>query len=119
VQISEGIAAAVRILGNDGSDRSTVRIALTTEAAVSSIRIDALALTSLPRNSAHQFSVIVNGGEPADGSEWGIVWAVADTSYATVDQRGNVTTKNKIGTVILVVTDPASGLHDTIVLRIT
>jgi hypothetical protein len=53
-----------------------------------------------------------------DGSDFGIVWAVSDASFATVDQHGLVKTKNKTGLINLTATDPESGIISVIALRI-
>jgi hypothetical protein len=82
---------------------------------ITSVKIDASNLTSMPRNTKKQFSVVVNEFASAEG----IIWVSADTSFATVDQTGLVTVKNKMGTVILNARDPVSGISATIVLRIT
>jgi uncharacterized repeat protein (TIGR02543 family) len=75
------------------------------------------ALTSVPRNSKLMCGIVVNDG--ANVANTSIIWMVSDPSFATVDEYGLVTIKNKIGTVILTVRDTDSGLTSTIVIRIT
>jgi hypothetical protein len=82
---------------------------------ITSIKIDSPAMTSIPRNSTATFSVTLNPG----ASDEGLVWKVSDPSYATVDAHGTVTTHNKAGLVILMVEDPASGISQLLVLRIS
>ncbi|MDR0490004.1 MAG: fibronectin type III domain-containing protein [Oscillospiraceae bacterium] len=67
------------------------------------------------RNSTIQFGTIVNAGALDEG----VVWTVSDQSFAVVDANGTVTVLNKMGTVVLMVTDPASGICSAIVIRIT
>ena len=81
---------------------------------ITSLKIDASALVSINRNTKKQFSVIVNDGALTDS----IVWSVSNTSFATVDQAGNVTILNKMGTATLTAKDTLSGITHSIILRI-
>jgi 3D (Asp-Asp-Asp) domain-containing protein len=81
---------------------------------ITSVKIDASALVTLPRGSKYQFSVTLNEGAVADG----IVWTVVSPAFAIVDANGLVTISNKTGTVALTATDPLSGISNSIVLRI-
>lgn len=79
------------------------------------------AVYTVTRNKLVQFSVVLNDQAAYKGIEWTIV----DASYATVsfsaaDPRiATVTTKNKVGTVVLTARDTATGISNIIVLRIT
>lgn len=53
------------------------------------------------------------------GQGFGIVWAIADPTFATVTQNGFVTTKSKTGTVSLTAKQPSTGRSASVVLRIT
>ncbi|MDR0490026.1 MAG: Ig-like domain-containing protein [Oscillospiraceae bacterium] len=90
--------------------------------AITSIKIctasgPAPSLYSVPRNSIHQFGVLLNNDATIEGVS--IVWTVSDTSGAAVDANGKVTINNKSGMVILTAKEPVSGLSAAIVLRIT
>ena len=89
-------------------DTSGAKVALT------SLKIDATALVSISRNSTMKFNVIANAGASTDG----VIWSTSDTACATVDQEGNVTTLNKLGIVMLKVTDAETGISYTIILRV-
>ena len=89
-------------------DTSGAKVAMTV------LRIDGAALVSVKHNSTMQFKAIANPGASTDG----VVWSIADTSYATVDEDGLVTTLNKLGTVMLTATDAETGLSYTVVIRI-
>jgi uncharacterized protein YjdB len=82
---------------------------------ITSIKINSPAATSIPRYSTATFSVTLNPG----ASDEGLIWKVSDPSYATVDAHGTVTTYDKVGMVILIVEDPASGIGQRLVLRIS
>ena len=70
---------------------------------------------SLARNSTLQFDVLLNEG--VSGGD--LVWSVSDRSFATTDTTGRVTTLNKSGMVVVTVTDPATGISQSTILRIT
>jgi hypothetical protein len=81
---------------------------------ITSLKIDAASMVSLPRNSTMQLNVIVNEGASTDGIEW----SVSDTSFATVNSSGFVIVSNKTGAFVLTVKDPVSGITHSVVLRI-
>ena len=101
-------------LSDKGSGRGAWAIA-DVGIGITSLKIDTVAITSIPRNSKISFAAIVNAGASTDG----LVWRVSDTSFAIVDSIGNVTILNKMGMVTLTAIDPETGISHSIVLRIT
>ena len=83
--------------------------------SITSLRIDAASLVTLPRNSKKQLSLNLNLGASADG----IIWSSSSTLYATVDQTGLVTVLNRMGTATITAKDPVSGISHSVILRIT
>jgi hypothetical protein len=69
---------------------------------------------SMPRNGSANFTAVDNNGEVVTGIEW----TVSNPVFAIVDQTGRVATMNQMGVVILVATDPVSGLIDIVTIRI-
>ncbi|MDR0469973.1 MAG: fibronectin type III domain-containing protein [Peptococcaceae bacterium] len=80
-----------------------------------SFKINSSSMTSLKRNSKTTFSIIILNGTLDEG----VIWSVSDTSYATVDAYGVVTTSNKAGLITLTAKDPISGKIHMISLRIS
>ena len=81
---------------------------------ITSINIDAPALTTVVRNTTFAFSVILN----EDALDDGIEWTVSNPAYAIVNNDKTITILNKTGTVALTAKDPVGGLSSAIVLRI-
>ena len=81
---------------------------------ITSLRIDAAIIETVARGWRYNFGVIVNEGAIADG----IVWTIANPALAHVDEHGTVTIFERTGTVVLMATDPVSGLSNSIMLRI-
>jgi len=81
---------------------------------ITSLAIDAPAATAVVRGGTYRFGVKVN--ENAYTND--LVWTVSNTAFATVNPDKSVTISGKTGTVALTVTDPVSGLSNTIILRI-
>ena len=73
----------------------------------------AVLMVTLTRNSKTQFKAIVNPNATTDG----IVWSTSNSSFATVDPCGLVTTEALAGTVTLTAKAP-SGVQYSIILRI-
>ncbi|MCL2151989.1 MAG: cohesin domain-containing protein [Oscillospiraceae bacterium] len=93
----------------------TVVINHTTTCTVTSIKIEASAQATLLRASKYTFTVTLNPGATSEG----IVWSITPSGFATVNPTtGEVITQNKTGTVLLTATDTASGLSNSVVLRI-
>ena len=84
------------------------------EVLITSIKTDALSITTIARYETRNFRVVLNAGV----SDENIVWTIADPSLGYVDSDGNVTIFDKIGNVRLTATDPISGLSHSITLRI-
>jgi hypothetical protein len=82
---------------------------------VTSLKIEAPAILSLPRNATMQLSFLANIAAATET----VVWTVSDSSFATVDDTGLITIKNKMGMVTLTVRDTITGVSHSIVLRIT
>jgi alpha-L-fucosidase 2 len=85
-----------------------------TPVAITSIKINAIAIETVKRGQIRQFSVTVNEG----ASSAYVEWKTANPALATVDKNGVVTVKNVIGTVVLTATDPDTGSSHSILLRI-
>ena len=80
---------------------------------ITSLTINAPALTSVVRGGKYKFELTLNKGSTPDV----VTWSVNNTTFATVTEDGSVTILNKTGTVILTATAP-SGVANSIVLRI-
>ena len=76
--------------------------------------IPAPAMVTMSRNSRLRLYYITNDGADCEG----VVWSVGNQAFATVDNSGNVTTRSLSGTVVLTITDTATGLSHSLVLRI-
>ena len=83
-------------------------------APVTSIRINAPSIVTVPRGEEYQFDVILNDG--AIGIN--VIWTIADPSVGIVDETGKVTIFDRIANVRLTATDSVSGLSHSIVLRV-
>lgn len=81
---------------------------------ITSIKIDALSITTVARGGVYNFDFILNEG--ATGKY--VVWAIADPSLGYVDKAGNVTIFDKTGNVRLTATDPFNNVSHSITLRI-
>jgi hypothetical protein len=81
---------------------------------ITSLKIDAIAIVTVKREEARQFTAIVNEDATTDYLEW----TTANQALAEVDAYGVVTVKNVIGTVILTAKDPVSGRSHSVLLRI-
>ena len=72
-------------------------------------------VVTVTRNSATQFSLNLNEGSSPDR----VVWTLAGSALARVDQNGLVTIHNApAGMLVLTARDPESGIGHTIVLRV-
>jgi putative CocE/NonD family hydrolase len=91
------------------------RIPITFLKIASTPGVPAVATLGVKRNSTIKFDFIINEDAIGDG----VVWSVANTVYATVDENGTVTIKNVTGTVVLIAKDIYSGVSHSIILRIT
>ena len=82
---------------------------------ISSTGVVLPAMYTISRNSSVQLVMYVNNGvEPVNVP---LTWIITDTSYASIDANGRLTTKNKVGTTTL--TAKVDNVTATIVLRIT
>jgi 3D (Asp-Asp-Asp) domain-containing protein len=81
---------------------------------ITSVKINADAIITIPRGVKYQFKVTLNEGALDDG----IVWSVSSTAFATVTAGGLVTILNRTGTALLTATDPVSGISSSVMLRI-
>ena len=81
---------------------------------ITSLRIDALSITTVARGGEYSFGLILNAGATGDNVEW----ALATPSLGYVDHAGNVKIFDKTGNVRLTATDPISGKSHSITLRI-
>jgi len=81
---------------------------------ITSLAIDAPTAITVARGGTYRFNVKVNENAYIND----LVWTVNNTAYATVNPDGSVTIRNLTGSVMLTVTDPASGLSHNIMLRI-
>jgi hypothetical protein len=82
--------------------------------AITSIKINAVAIENIKRNETRTFTVTLNEG----ASDERIVWTTANPALAEVTRDGTVTVKNVIGTVVLTATDPVSRRSHSVLLRI-
>lgn len=82
--------------------------------SITSLRIDALSITTVARYMTYSFSLILNEGATSDK----VIWEIVDPSLGYVDNAGNVTIFDKTGNVRLTATDPVSGLSHSIMIRI-
>ena len=98
-----------------GSLNRFVKIDATNEEQVTTIKIDAAAVVNVMRGGTYKFESPLLGGGARSG---GAVWMVSNPSFAAVDDEGTVNIFNKAGTVVLIVSDPASGQNQSVVLRI-
>ena len=78
------------------------------------LRIDGLAITTVTRGETHSFSLILNEGANKNS----VVWTIADTSFGSVDNAGNVIIFDRTGNVRLTAADPISGISHNVMLRI-
>jgi len=78
------------------------------------LRIKANPTVSVVRNGRYVFELELSDDIPLDR----VVWSIGNEIYATVDQNGNVATKNLSGITQLWARDPVTGLSAVIVLRI-
>jgi hypothetical protein len=114
-----GAVSAINVTGGDVPGnvlRFDVTFPRTARIPVTSIQIDAAAAQTVLRNMSIDFGLILNDGALDDPI--GISWSVSNPAFATVDDKGNVTILNRVGTVNLTASDPDSGYSHTIVLRI-
>jgi len=81
---------------------------------ITSIKINASAVTAAVRGGTYNFSVALNEGALDDD----VIWLVSNPLLANVDNSGAVTILDRTGTVALTAIDPSSGLSHSIVLRI-
>ena len=82
-------------------------------APVTSLRIDALPITTVERGGEYKFNLILNENAAGD-----FVWTLGDTSFGSVDADGKVTIFDRTGNVRLTVTDILSGISHSITLRV-
>ena len=84
------------------------------------IKIDAIAATTVSRNTTYTFDTILDSADPGHTLFTQIVWSTNMPAYATVldAEKGIIKINNLPGTAILTVTDKYTGLSATIVLRI-
>ena len=87
----------------------------TGQAPITSLRINASAIVVVARGGQYSFGLNLNPG--ASGAN--VVWIIADQSFGSVDNNGNVTIFNRTGNVRLTATDPVSGLRHSIILMIS
>ena len=81
---------------------------------ITSIRIDALSITTVARGETYNFNLNLNAGASSEN----VIWSLADPSLGYADGGGNITIFDKTGNVRLTATDPDSGLSHSITLRI-
>ena len=81
---------------------------------VMSLAIDAPNAITVARGGTYHIGVKVNEFANIDD----LVWTVNNAAYATVNPDGSITIRNLTGSVMLTVTDPASGLKHSVMLRI-
>lgn len=81
--------------------------------------VPAVAVYSATRGKTYNFSVIVNGGGPAEDVD--LLWSVSDTTIAKVinAKTGVIQIQSKIGTATLTARDLNTGISSSIVLRVT
>jgi alpha-L-rhamnosidase len=81
---------------------------------ITSLKIDAIAIVTVKRGDVRHFNAITN----EDATTEYLEWKTANPALAEVSADGVVTVKNVIGTVVLTVTDPATGRSHSVLLRI-
>jgi len=124
--VTEGATVSVTGLASIGENQTSsdplprirVRdrneIVLVEQVPITSIKINAPALTTVVRGVTYKFELALNEG----ASDEGIIWSTSNPTYATTKADGTIAILNKTGTVILTATDPESGLSNSIILRI-
>jgi len=80
---------------------------------ITSLNINALAITTVRRGEKLSFGLQVNEGARNDK----VVWAT-DPTFGSVDHEGNVTIYDRTGNMRLTATDPISGITHSVMLRI-
>jgi len=109
-EFADDVSAATVFTVPSGGAAITAHFA---KVPISSIAIDALALTTVVRGVTYKFDAIINPDALPDG----IVWTVSNPAYAIANADGSITVLNRTGTVAITATAP-SGVSHNIILRI-
>ena len=89
-------------------------VAVLVQSPIGSLRINASIIETVARGHTYNFGVVLNPGAIANG----IVWTISNPALASVDSSGNVRIFERTGTVVLLATDPVSGISNSVMLRI-